>query len=371
MNWKDLSLKDSNFVAFGGHPQVTSLSLGFPYLFKKALKEDNLSIIEYSNYGFVKNDLQDGKKYLDKFHSLNGRRVFESLTEDLVRKIFIWDNSILEFSYYFSNHNLSIHTLSTDQLFINKVKELFENEFLPAIISGHIFSIVHKGNKLDLASVGNAGVPLQRLNYMPHILKDYDYVVKDLQSPHPSGRLSIFEGSPGTGKSFMMKALLTEVPDALFILIPPDMIPNLSGPELLPLFLRQKEDEGYRGPIILILEDADRCLVSRQNDNIASIQALLNLGDGILGSMLDVRILATTNAKKLEMEPALLRPGRLSRRIEVGLLNIKAAQELFAHLVPNIPFPTRLSNNAKDISLAETYLLAREFGWLPEKREER
>ena len=93
------------------------------------------------------------------------------------------------------------------------------------------------------------------------------------------------------------------------------------------------------GPIALVLEDADRCLVTRGENNINSIQSLLNLGDGILGSLLDLRIIATTNAKKLEMEAAILRPGRLSKRLEVGALDLDTARGVFRRLLPDAKLP--------------------------------
>ncbi len=49
---------------------------------------------------------------------------------------------------------------------------------------------------------------------------------------------------------------------------------------------------------MLIVEDADECLVQRGSDNMSTIASVLNISDGILGSILDVRVLATTNAEK-------------------------------------------------------------------------
>ena len=171
----------------------------------------------------------------------------------------------------------------------------------------------------------------------------------------------------------MIRALLHEVPDAMFVLISPDMVPSLQGPDLLPVLLANKQNYALSGPIVLVLEDADRCLVRREGDNISEIQSLLNLGDGILGSLLDLRIVATTNAKKLEMEAALLRPGRLSQRLEVGPLDFEAARGIFNRLLPEANFPEKLQtdnpHNRLKMTLAEVYALARKSGWEPAPRE--
>ena len=184
-----------------------------------------------------------------------------------------------------------------------------------------------------MQSLGNAGIPLVDTNYTPKVMEDYKFVVRDLQSEVPSGRITIMRGSPGTGKTHLIRAMLLEVTDALFVLVNPDMIVDLAGPELLPLLLSYRG--GREGPIVLVLEDADRCLVKRASDNISSIQSLLNMGDGILGSMLDLRIIATTNAKKLELEEALTRKGRISKDMEVGPLDAATAHGVYNRLLPD------------------------------------
>jgi len=246
------------------------------------------------------------------------------------------------------------------------LRDFIKPLFKPAISQGHVFAIVSQGGRLALNSIGNAGIPIVRRNYSPEVMEGYDYVVKDLNSSTPSGRIVIMEGEPGTGKTHLVRAMLMDVPDAMFVLVSPEMVTHLGGPELLPLLLSHRHNQ--TGPIILILEDADKCLVTRQGDNINSIQSLLNLGDGILGSLLDLRIVATTNAKKLEMEQAILRPGRLSRRLEVGSLDLNTARGVFSALCPEAEIPSAL-NSSKRVTLAEVYAMARKAGWEPKSRK--
>ena len=157
----------------------------------------------------------------------------------------------------------------------------------------------------------------------------------------------------------------------MFVLISPEMVIDLAGPELLPLLMNSTR--GNNWPNHLAMEDADKCLVARATENMSSIQSLLNLGDGILGSMLDIRIIATTNADELKMETAILRPGRLSKMMEVGSLDITTARGVFQRLLPGVNLPKELSDNASlgewKMSLAEAYALARKHGWIPEARK--
>src|SRR6202020_1235269 len=104
-------------------------------------------------------------------------------------------------------------------------------------------------------------------------------------------------------------------------------------------------------PVVLIVEDADDCLVPRGTDNMSQIAALLNLSDGLVGSAFDIRRLATTTAKVTEVDSAILRPGRLCRRIEVPPLQPDHATDILRGLLgaePRVVF-------RKPVTLAEVY----------------
>jgi len=208
-------------------------------------------------------------------------------------------------------------------------------------------------------------------NYTKKVMDDYKFAIKDLNSESPSGRIVVMRGPAGTGKTHLIRAMLLQVPDAMFVLISPEVVTNLAGPELLPLLMNYRG--GSTGPIVLILEDADRCLVARADENMSLIQSLLNLGDGILGSLLDVRIVATTNADELKMEQAIMRPGRLSKMLDVDHLDPLTAQQIFRRLLPGVDFPVEIngSTNPKDfkVTLAEVYSMARKNGWTPSPRK--
>jgi SpoVK/Ycf46/Vps4 family AAA+-type ATPase len=118
------------------------------------------------------------------------------------------------------------------------------------------------------------------------------------------------------------------------------------------------------GPICFIVEDGDDILVPRAADNMSAITALLNFGDGIIGALLDVKVIVTTNAKSVEMDSAILRRGRLSARVEVGPLSPDKATEVFRRL--NGEDAPEITNK---MILAEVYGVARDAGWVPAETE--
>ena len=214
-----------------------------------------------------------------------------------------------------------------------------------------------RDGQVELNPLGVAGIPLERGNYAPAVLEEFDHVVAELGSMTPCGRLVLIDGEPGTGKSYLVRGLLSaHKSDATFILVPPDLLHALSGPAFIPALLEERRLSENEGAIVLVLEDADECLAPRMADNINSVATMLAFGDGILGAMMDIRIVATTNRKKAELDPALMRAGRLCRRISVGPLSAEQANVVARRLNPDLTLGYK--SGAKVI-LAEVYQLAR------------
>lgn len=370
--WKDLE-----HLSIGNRPDFGARALGMMPLFKDLLSKKEGHLSEINEDGVMKDD-GAGKLGLDrslKYHELlkkrGGRVIYKFLHSHSTSSthIYLWHDGIIE--VVVAGTYLNIKGLSHNEKLLQEVKDFTAANWAPPQKAGQIYAIMRQGPHLTLSSLGNAGISLVKVNYTDKVMEDYMYAIRDLQTPAPSGRIVIMEGKPGTGKTHLIRAMLLEVPDAMFVLISPEIITTLAGPELLPLLISHRGS--IKGPIVLVLEDADRCLVTRGENNINSIQSLLNLGDGILGSMLDLRIVATTNANKLEMEAAILRPGRLSKRLEVGALDFKTAQIVFRRLLPEKDFPQILQSQHPhvmfEMTLAEVYALARQNGWTPPLRD--
>ena len=371
--------KDVEFSALFSQVDLSVNSIGLSPLFKALFNKTSGHVSEYFHEGVIKDvdestedisKVQAHDKRLQKYmEEKGGRLIYRNIRPSGDQTIYLWKDGILDLTV--TGSYVSLQVLSHDQKLVEEIREHFKPMWMPPEKKGHIYAIVRNGMHLGLNSIGNAGIPLVDGNYTKKVMDDYKYAIKDLNSESPSGRIVVMRGPAGTGKTHLIRAMLLQVPDAMFVLISPEVVTNLAGPELLPLLMNYRG--GSTGPIVLILEDADRCLVARADENMSLIQSLLNLGDGILGSLLDVRIVATTNADELKMEQAIMRPGRLSKMLDVDHLDPLTAQQIFRRLLPGVDFPVEIngSTNPKDfkVTLAEVYSMARKNGWTPSPRK--
>ncbi len=227
----------------------------------------------------------------------------------------------------------------------------------PTKAVGSTYSLLPGPDGIQLKYIGLGGEPLIRDNYNPATIEAYDNIAAQLSSDDPSGKIFIFGGAPGCGKTYLIRALINDISNTLFVIVSSEYMRCLTDPSVLPAFLdasnRYKKDS-----LTLILEDADQCLSVRGGDNMGIISSMLNLGDGVIGSILNVRIIATTNAKTSEFDPAIMRPGRLGKYCDVGQLNHEQASKVFARLRPNVDLAT-VAGHTNTLTLAEVYHLSR------------
>lgn len=362
---------DTKFTVVGNRFDFTPETLGFAALGKQVLLgKGMISRVYHEGYSDVAYDM-----FLDIFKKTEARQIYDSIYVGTKQAIFVREDTIAEVGINTKQKFVSINMASTNDDIVKQCRDIISTKFTGPAKKGHVYAIMKnaKGN-LELTKLGYAGAPLERANYSHKVIEDYDYVVADMNSKDPYGRVVVLDGSPGNGKTFMTRSFLMDVPNAMFVIVPPNMVASIGGPDLLPLLLKTKESSHMKGPIVLILEDADQCLAPRESDNISSISAILNLGDGIFGSVLDVRIIATTNAKAKDIDPAITRDGRLSKRINIAPLAYDDADTIFRRLTKNekgampkveIDRDYMKPSKNEEYTLARVYKLARDAGWKP------
>jgi len=251
--------------------------------------------------------------------------------------------------------DIAIRFASIDKNFSEEVNKIMDSlGTVPP--TGTVYVLTASDSGLSFTPMGLSGQKIIAENYSPEVIEGYKKIVRDLGSANPTGRLSIINGPAGTGKTFLIKGLLSQTQNAIFCVIPAAMIQQLTNPEVIPTMIGLRRDKGAKMPLVFIIEDADETLVNRENGNMSAISTVLNLCDGILGSLLDIRIVATTNATFMDIDKALMRPGRLSAHMEVVGLSPEQSQAVLDRLCPG----QKLPEPSKSYTLAEVYLLSKE-----------
>jgi SpoVK/Ycf46/Vps4 family AAA+-type ATPase len=83
---------------------------------------------------------------------------------------------------------------------------------------------------------------------------------------------------------------------------------------------------------VIVIEDAEELITSRDDVRNSNLSMLLNLTDGLLGESLGIQIIATFNTDVKNIDKALLRKGRLSTIYEFKLLTLDKTNDLLKKL---------------------------------------
>jgi hypothetical protein len=177
-----------------------------------------------------------------------------------------------------------------------------------------------------------------------------------------SGKLVLWQGEPGTGKTFALRALAEEWANwcRIHYVLDPEKF-FMEGDYLLSVILGQdappsaqvvaadSERPQWR---LVVLEDAGEMLTKDAKMQVGQgLARLLNLCDGLLGQGLRVLVLITTNEQIGSLNAAVSRPGRCLAQINFEKFDAaSAARWLESH--------GATAKVVKQASLADLYAMA-------------
>jgi hypothetical protein len=276
----------------------------------------------------------------DGIYNYSGGTLFDEMTEIAVEKKAM--NSYVSVEAVFSER-------SQAQLVLDLLAPYKSEK------KGKIYMLASNYGELNFSALPlpASSVSLE-LNYGKAFPKFHETLVESINEK--TSGLYLFYGPPGTGKSSYIKHLLTGEIKRKIAYIPVSMINQLVSPEMLPLLTDNKN-------IVLVLEDAEKALISRDlAENAAIVSTILNLTDGFIGQALNITVIATFNTAKEKIDEALLRKGRLRMSYEFNKLSVSDSKRLAKEL--NIKAEIN-----QEMTLADIYNYSDDTGYEePEKR---
>ena len=192
-------------------------------------------------------------------------------------------------------------------------------------------------------------------NYVEENVKWMQKLKEGLFSPTATGRLTILQGPAGTGKTRYLRSLMQELGDSVApVVLPVSLAGELSQPRMLGQITANDEFEGKS--LLLIIEDGDGLLEKRDRAS-SVISDFLNIVDGLVGEIVNLHVVVTTNLQKKDFDPAITRPGRLHSILYFEALPYEQAAKVYKRETGE-----DLTKDKEEYTLAEIYALALNHG---------
>lgn len=229
--------------------------------------------------------------------------VWLSLENEELTVDFLYDNSDLEIEQWVvsTNHNFR-KKFGLNRAPVFKVLSRNSNNFFTENVRTEGFeSDVHKMYNDDFSEIND--------------------IIEESLIVDKAG-LILLHGVPGTGKTSYIKNLISKHSKKSFIFIQNEFINELLHPDFISFLLKHQNS-------ILIIEDAEKVLTSREQMNESSVvSTILQLTDGLFSDYLNIKIICTFNTSIDKIDKALLRKGRMIAYYEFKALIPQKANEL-------------------------------------------
>ncbi|MEA3515469.1 MAG: CDC48 family AAA ATPase [Nanoarchaeota archaeon] len=208
--------------------------------------------------------------------------------------------------------------------------------------------------EVSYEDIGGLSDAVKKIREMVELPLKHPEVFERLGIQPPKGVL--LHGPPGTGKTLLAKAVANETTSHFC---------TINGPEIMSKFYGQSEenirkifeDAEKNAPSIIFIDEVDAIAPKREETRgeveRRVVAQLLSLMDG-LKSRGKVVVIAATNMPDI-LDPALRRPGRFDREIEIGVPDKDGRKKVLQIHTRNMPL-------AKDVDL--DYLAGITYGFV-------
>ena len=199
--------------------------------------------------------------------------------------------------------------------------------------------VLRGGPHVAYEDIGGLKEEIQKVREMIELPLRHPEIFEKLGIEAPKGVL--LHGPPGTGKTLLAKAVANET-NAHFI--------SISGPEIMSKFYGESEarlreifkEAKEKAPSIIFIDEIDSIAPKREEVTgeveRRVVSQLLSLMDG-LEARGKVIVIAATNRPNA-IDPALRRPGRFDREIEIKVPDKRGRLEILQIHTRNMPLDT-------------------------------
>uniref|UniRef100_A0A7R9V987 AAA+ ATPase domain-containing protein n=1 Tax=Chlamydomonas euryale TaxID=1486919 RepID=A0A7R9V987_9CHLO len=190
---------------------------------------------------------------------------------------------------------------------------------------------VEKAPLESYADVGGLEPQIQEIKEAVELPLTHPELYEDIGIKPPKG--VILYGEPGTGKTLLAKAVANSTSATFLRVVGSELIQKYlgDGPKLVRELFRVADESA---PSIVFMDEIDAIGTKRYEANSGgereiqrTMLELLNQLDGF-DSMSEVKVIMATNRIET-LDPALIRPGRIDRKIEFPLPDSKTKRRIF------------------------------------------
>ncbi|KAG0748743.1 hypothetical protein G6F57_002649 [Rhizopus arrhizus] len=181
------------------------------------------------------------------------------------------------------------------------------------------------------ADIGGLEKQIQEIKEAVELPLTHPELYEEMGIKPPKG--VILYGVPGTGKTLLAKAVANQTSATFLRIVGSELIQKYlgDGPKLVRELFRVAEENA---PSIVFIDEIDAVGTKRYESTSGgereiqrTMLELLNQLDGF-DSRGDVKVIMATN-KIDSLDPALIRPGRIDRKIEFPLPDVKTKRRIF------------------------------------------